>query len=270
MKKLKDVPVIFVHYPQGAGGWFLSSLIYYTFNRRCSLKVDHKGSGHINTDIENLNNFYYYFSDSEKCKEIIESKNLESFSREDRITHLQNAITVNPGAEAETHVISLHCKDINLFLEAFPQARCVQIIVDDDDLVVCALNFIYKIVSLRDVEFYNFAKEYNREDDDIKMDLEHLKNPDNRILNRIAWAVEHIKKTSKSVSNDPKYNDRFFEINYRDYMFANIDDVLGEVLNFCHRDLEYYQNLVLDDKIYPEVYFTTMQYRACQKRYIFD
>ena len=57
MKYLKDAPIVFVHYPIGAGGWFLASLIYFAYDQSESFEFDNRGSGHSNRAIQYINNF---------------------------------------------------------------------------------------------------------------------------------------------------------------------------------------------------------------------
>ena len=80
MKYLKDAPIVFVHYPIGAGGWFLASLIYFAYDQSESFEFDNKGSGHSNRAIQYINNFYKDFLGSKQGTDILEDNNYENFS----------------------------------------------------------------------------------------------------------------------------------------------------------------------------------------------
>ena len=131
MTKLQDVPCVFVHYPTGAGGWFFSSLLYYCFDNSEPLLFDQVGSGHANRSISYTTNFYKDFLQEDQGLDIIYDRNYENFSHEERIKYIRSKLLVAPDSDISTHVISIHCKNINVFLEALPLLKVVQINIEE-------------------------------------------------------------------------------------------------------------------------------------------
>jgi len=130
MKKLIDspTPIVFVQYPVGAGGWFLASLLYTAYHTSEAIKHNAVGSGHNNTQIETINNFRMIAL--EDAYQSILYQTASTMSHTDKIEHIRNTLVNNPYKEEELiHPISIHCQDINIFLEAFPNSKAIQIVI---------------------------------------------------------------------------------------------------------------------------------------------
>ena len=82
MKTLTELPIIFVSYPLGAGGWFLSSLIQKWYDPLLELVIDKKGSGHANTFIYHINNFYKDYVHSDIGVSIIDDSNHDRYTKD--------------------------------------------------------------------------------------------------------------------------------------------------------------------------------------------
>ena len=99
MKKLIDsaTPILFVQYPVGAGGWFLTSLLYTAFNPAEILKHNSNGSGHANTKITSLNNFAMISLEDEYQSILYQTES--NMSRDNKIQHIRNTLINNPHKE---------------------------------------------------------------------------------------------------------------------------------------------------------------------------
>jgi hypothetical protein len=233
MKTLTESPVLFVHYPTGAGGWFLASLLHYAADQSTPFYFDAHGSGHANQTIRLINNWYTDVVCSPIGMAIIHNNEHELYSKSDRINFLRNNVTSTDIANTQIpHIISLHCVDINLFLEAFPNSRCIQIIVEDHNILTCAVLFLIKKLSFE--RFSQFAQYFDIPESDYRILFEQLNKiqaPED--MQNFAWAIPYIKSLDKGVENNPEYDDRFLEIMFEDWMNADIDEVLGAFLNFA-------------------------------------
>jgi len=96
MKKLIDssTPILFVQYPVGAGGWFLTSLLYTAFHPDVPLKHNALGSGHANIKITSLNNFAMV--SLEDTYQSILYQTESNMSRDDKIEYIRNTLINNP------------------------------------------------------------------------------------------------------------------------------------------------------------------------------
>jgi len=246
MLLLSDFPVIFVHYPTGAGGWFLSSLLHYSFDQTEPFTFDQVGSGHSNRSIQYINNFYKDFLQTEQGKNIIYETNYDIFSKEARIKYIRESLLIAPNANKTIpQVISIHCQNINLFLEALPHAKCVQIIISDKDLLKCTFNYLFKILAITPINFETFCAERGIINDQFKIAKEKIKNLNAENLKWFEWAIPFIKDTAKSIENNNKFKDRILEISYEKYMNHDHDLVLEEIIEFVNPDcsLELFQHL---------------------------
>ena len=188
MPLLADFPVVFVHYPTGAGGWFLSSLLHYSFDQTEPFTFDQVGSGHSNRSIQYINNFYKDFLQTDKGKDIIYEKNYDTFSKEQRVAYIKELLQVAPDANKNIpQVISIHCQNINLFLEALPHAKCVQITISDEDLLKCTFNYLFKILAITPFNFETFCAERGIINDQFELAKEKIKNLDPMEQARIKW-----------------------------------------------------------------------------------
>jgi hypothetical protein len=260
MPLLADFPVVFVHYPTGAGGWFLSSLLHYSFDQTEPFTFDQVGSGHSNRSIQYINNFYKDFLQTTKGKDIIYETNYDTFSKEDRIAYIKESLMVAPDANKNIpQVISIHCQNINLFLEALPHAKCVQITISDKDLLKCTFNYLFKILAITPFNFETFCAERGIINDQFEIAKEKIKNLNAENLKWFEWAVPFIKETAKSIENYDKFKDRILKISYEKYMNFDHDLVLEEIVEFANPDcsLELFQDL--------SGYF--LSYRVTQPRF---
>jgi hypothetical protein len=85
MKTLTESSVLFVHYPTGAGGWFLASLLHYAADQSTPFYFDAHGSGHANQAIRLINNWYTDIVCSPIGMAIIHNNEHELYSKSDRI-----------------------------------------------------------------------------------------------------------------------------------------------------------------------------------------
>lgn len=260
MSLLADSPVIFVHYPTGAGGWFLSSLLHYSFDQSEPFTFDQVGSGHSNRSIQYINNFYKDFLQTQQGKNIIYEKNYHVFSKEDRIKYIRDSLLVAPNVDKSVpHTISIHCQNINLFLEALPKAKCVQITISDTDLLKCTFNYLFKILAITPHNFETFCAERGIVEKQFEIAKEKIQNLNAENLKWFEWAVAFIKDTAKAVDNDQKFSDRMLEIPYDKYMNYRHDLMLEEIIEFTNPDC----SMLLFHKLAGYV----LSYRLTQPRF---
>ena len=271
MIKLTEVPIVFVHYPKGAGGWFLASLLQHSFDRTEHIEINNVGSGHLNTRIGQINSFYSNFIETKKGLEILLSINFQDFPYADRIDYLRENLFAN---KKITQTISIHATDIDIFLEAFPNSKCIQIIVEDQDLIKCAINLLYKNVRTQPIgkiaAFTNLSKEMNRTDKEIEEDILFLDRIDEGWLTRFDWVIPFINQYNQVVSTNEKFDDRVLEITFNEYMTDPIDNVLPALLNFAHSDNNYYTRIEVEDKeMSNNLYKWMISYRLQQLDFLF-
>lgn len=260
MRYLRDYPVVFVHYPTGAGGWFLSSLLHYSFDQTEEFTFDSVGSGHSNRSIQYINNFYKDFLQSKEGNDIIYNKNYDKFTVDQRIQYLKENLLVAPDAKENIpQVISIHCQNINPFLEAFPYSKCIQINIDEADLLKCTFNYLFKILSITPINFETFCRERNIINDQFELAKEKIKNLTAENLKWFEWAVPFIKETAKAVNNDPKFDDRILEISYTDYMNDDVDHVISALVYFVNEDC--------DRELLKKLCNFTLHYRLTQPKF---
>jgi len=256
MTKLTEVPVVFIHYPTGAGGWFLSAIIHYSFDQSVPFRFDQVGSGHANDHVRYINNFYTDVTLTKEYELIMSDSKYDEFSWDDRIKFLQDNIVAN--RTDITHTISLHCKNINVFLEAFPNSKCIQITIEDDDWLVCAGNFLYKRLMTKTL--FNVFCEKNGVTDIETAYQKFLKIKDSREnLEYFAWATAYVESTAKSLPNFTQFDNRIMEITFKEYMFDELDNVLTAMLNFA--EVKY------DRHLYDELYGYVLRYRLEQPKF---
>jgi hypothetical protein len=258
MNKLNEVPVIFIHYPTGSGGWFLSALIHYGFDQSMEFRFDQVGSGHANDHVRYINNFYTDVTLTPEYDKIIKDEGYDEFSYEQRIKFLQDSIIIHRTDITQT--LSLHCKNINVFLDAFPNSKCIQINIDDNDLMTCTANFLYKRLLTKTL-FDVFCERNGIAIDQIATAYDKFTkirdSKDN--LEYFKWAIPFVLSTAKNVPNDPKFDDRIFEIMFKEYMFDNLDNVLAALLNFA--------GITYSQPLYDELYGYVLRYRLEQPRF---
>ncbi len=233
MKRMCDHETIFVQYPVGAGGWFLTSLIYHRYDPRDSFEFDQLGSGHGNRAIQYINNFYKDFLRSELGEKILEDVGYDTFSKEQRVKHIQDSLLISPLANNNApQVVSLHCKNIEVFLEAFPNSKCIQINIEQEDLITCTFNYLFKILAVTPLNFETFCEERGIVGDEFKLAQEKVKNLTQENMKYFQWVTPFIEKTAKTAPNNPLYDDRIFEIDYKDYMTDTPHAVLKAIFEF--------------------------------------
>jgi hypothetical protein len=239
MKRMCDSETIFVQYPVGAGGWFLTSLIYHRFDQQDSFEFDQLGSGHGNRAIQYINNFYKDFLRSDLGEKILEDTGYDTFSREQRIQHIKDSLFISPLANNNVpQVVSLHCKNIEVFLEAFPNSKCVQINIDQDDLITCTFNYLFKILAVTPINFETFCAERGIVGDDFKLAQEKVKDLTRENMKYFQWVTPFIEKTARSKANSPIYDSRIFEIDYKDYMSDTPQAILTAMFDFLDSPTE--------------------------------
>jgi len=257
MKKLTELPLIFVQYPSGAGGWFLTALLHYSFDQSAGFFFDKFGSGHGNQAIRMINNWYDEIVVSPMGMAIIHDDEHDKYSREERIEFLRNNLVAAEDANLEIpQFICLHCVDINIFLEAFPNSKCIQINITDDDLLACTVLFLSKRFDID--QFTHFCSQFPDYTDDpavgfaklqaqtyTKQDLEYFK-----------WATPYVMSLAKTVENKLEYDDRLFEIMFAEYMKDDETNVLNALLDFInHRP---------NQTMFDTIYLNFLKYKTQQ------
>jgi hypothetical protein len=230
MKNLHEFPVVFVNYTLGSGGWFLASLIQQWFNPLLTVLIDKSGSGHANTFIYQINNFYKDQMHSDIGISVVNNLHHNVYSQTDRIEYLQNSININ-NPNNTTIVVSLHCADMDIFLEAFPNAKFVCINITPDEIIKCRFNFLYKAIAARPELFKGIADNHGK---DLTDSLIRIKNLNKENLEYFSWTDPEIIKfmpkkhyRSKNVVN----------VNYADYINGNEMIFLDTIAEFLDIDI---------------------------------
>lgn len=226
MQTMIETNIIFVTYPIGAGGWFLASLLNSTYTNTLEhIKQNARGSGHANMELSRLNNWYTLVQDN-IIQDILYQTNTDTMSEQDRIEYLRKSLVASPEYGNEiTHVISLHCQNLNLFLKAFPNSKSIIIDIVEEDLDKCVFNFIYKVLPLNLKYFETVCNTHNR---DFKKYSPFLQNINLESLENLKWISTDIKKTIPFVTIEDEFQDRITHINYQDYI--NVADPMELVL----------------------------------------
>jgi hypothetical protein len=259
MKKLIDspTPILFVQYPVGAGGWFLTSLLYTAYHPLETLKHDSNGSGHANTVITSINNFVII--SLEDTYQSILYQTESSMSRDDKIEYIRNTLINNPYKEEETaiHTISIHCQDINIFLEAFPNSKAIQIVIKDEQIAQCTFNFIHKILK---TDLIYFEKVCNDCGKDFEIEKQYLKNVDLTALDNLKWIHELIELSNTKNEILEKFDSRVLTIEYDQYIkYADAKHLISYIENF----LQAQWGTQIKDKLVDELEL----YRTIQPAY---
>ena len=235
MKKLTELPLIFVQYPSGAGGWFLTALLHYSFDQSSGFYFDEFGSGHANQHIRLTNNWYDEVVMSPIGMAIIHDDEHETYTKTERIEFLRTTVAASENTNLEIpQFICLHCVDINIFLEAFPNSKCVQINITDDDLLACTVLFLKKRFDLE--KFKLFCSQFPEYTDDPNIGFEKLQAQTycTEDLEYFKWATPYVLSLAKNIDNDPKFDDRLFEIMFADYWTDEVDSVIRALLGFVN------------------------------------
>jgi hypothetical protein len=261
MKKLIDspTPILFVQYPIGAGGWFLTSLLYTAFNPEETLKHNSNGSGHANTKITSLNNFAMISLEDEYQSILYQTES--NMSRDNKIQHVRNTLINNPHKEEDrVHTISIHCQDINIFLEAFPNSKAIQIEIKDEQISLCAFNFIHKVLKGNLIYFEKVCKDYGK---DFEIEKQYLKNIDLTALDNLKWINKLIDKSNIKEEVIENFDNRVLTIEYDQYikhadanhLISCIEDFLQanwntQIKNKLVDELELYRTI---QPVYPQI-----------------
>jgi hypothetical protein len=248
MKKLSDLPVLLVHYPTGSGGWFLASLLHYAVDQTIQIKFDSTGSGHANQSIKLINNWYDHIIPTAIGQAIIHDSQYDIYTQQQRIEFLKDSLFATELFDKNIlHVLSLHCVNINIFMQALPLSKCIQININQDDLLKCTGLFLKKKLAFQ--QFSNFADHFNVARSQhlaLFNKLQHIQMYED--LYSFDWAVPYIQSLLKNVANDANFSDRFFEIMFTDLMTADADQFMQSILQF------------LDLNVSPEVYNNLIEY----------
>lgn len=224
MKTLTELPIIFVNYPLGAGGWFLSSMIQKGLTPSVNLQVDRNGSGHANTYVYHINNFYHDNLLSDIGKAIIADTDYDKWSREDRLVHLHNSVKINANSVPGI-VISLHCVNLDLFIDAFPNAKFVCIDIEPHHVRKCRFNVLHKALKEKPELLKGLAVEYNKPYNEC---LEKINNLSTN-LDYFDWVDNEVKKFSPK----KKYSlNNILHVQYEEYLTGEEDTFLEKLFNF--------------------------------------
>jgi len=216
MKKLIDspTPIIFVQYPVGAGGWFLTSLLYTAFNPVEPLKHNALGSGHANTKITSINNFSIISLEDAYRPILYQTES--NMSRDDKIEYIRNTLINNPYKEETTiHTISIHCQDINIFLEAFPNSKAIQIEIKEEQISLCTFNFIHKVLRGNLIYFEKVCNDYGK---DFEIEKLYLDNVNLTALDNLKWINKLIDKSNIKEEVIEQFDSRVLTIEYDQYI----------------------------------------------------
>ena len=258
MKKLIDspTPILFVQYPVGAGGWFLTSLLYTAFNPEETLKHNSNGSGHANTKISSLNNFCMV--SLEDTYQSILYQTESNMSRDDKIEHIRNTIINNPHKEeTRMHTISIHCQDINLFLEAFPNSKAIQIEIRDEQIPLCTFNFIHKVLKGNLIYFEKTCKDCDR---DFEVEKLYLENINLAALDKLKWLHHLIEISNIKEEVIEKFDNRVLTIEYDQYIkYADANHLISCIEDFLQANW----NTQIKNKLVDELEL----YRTIQPAY---
>ncbi len=234
MKKLIDspTPILFVQYPVGAGGWFLTSLLYTAFNPTETLKHNSNGSGHANTKITSLNNFAV-ISLEDAYQSILYQTSTMTY--DEKIEYIRNTLINNPHKEENIiHTISIHCQDINVFLEAFPNSKAIQIEIKDKQIPLCAFNFIHKVLKTNLIYFEKVCNDYGK---DFEIEKQYLKNVNLTALDNLKWINKLIDKSNIKEEVIEKFDSRVLTIEYDQYIkHADADHLITCIDNFLQAE----------------------------------
>jgi len=230
VKYLHELPVIFVNYTWGSGGLFLASLIQKWENPVVDLVIDNRGSGHANTYVQYMDNFYKDGLKSDIGRAIVHSKFWNQYSGKQRIEHLQKSKKIEKNNN-QCIVISLHSADLEIFIEAFPLAKFVSISIDLSQLLTCRYNFLYKRMAPSPELFKNMAEEYQV---DVDLSLEQIKNLNKINLEKLNWVDPEIIKFMPKVSYP---YDNVISVTYDDYMFGDEIKFLDTIAEFLAVDI---------------------------------
>jgi hypothetical protein len=235
MKKLADssTPILFVQYPVGAGGWFLTSLLYTAFNPAVPLKHNANGSGHANTRITSLNNFAMV--SLEDAYQSILYQTESSMSRTDKIEHIRNTLINNPHKEETIiHTISIHCQDINLFLEAFPNSKAIQIVIKDEQIPLCTFNFIHKVLRGNLIYFEKVCNDYGK---NFEIEKLYLENINLVSLDNLKWIHKLIELSNIKTEILEKFDSRTLTIEYDQYIkYADANHLISCIRDFLQAE----------------------------------
>jgi len=261
MKKLTELPLIFVQYQSGAGGWFLTALLHYSFDQSAGFYFDKFGSGHANQAIRMMNNWYDEIVVSPVGMAIIHGDEHDKYSREERIEFLRTNVLASDDANLEIpQFICLHCVDINIFLEAFPNSKCIQINTTEEDLLKCTVLFLSKRFDLD--QFKHFCSQFPEYTDDPEIGFSRLQanNYTQEDLDYFKWATPYVLSLAKNVENCLEYNDRLFEIMFKDYMEDDETAVLNALLDFIdNRPTQ---------SVFDSLYLNYLKYKTQQPAFI--
>ena len=231
MKKLIDsaTPILFVQYPVGAGGWFLTSLLYTAYHPSEVIKHDLVGSGHANTQIESINNFRMIALTDTYQSILYQTES--NMSRTDRIEHIRNTLVNNPHGEEEViHPISIHCQDINIFLEAFPNSKAIQILINNEHIPTCTFNFIHKVLKGDLIYFEKLCKDYGKH---FEIEKKYLENIDLTALDNLKWINDVIDVSNIKNELLEEFDSRTLTIDYDQYIkYADAGHLISCIDNF--------------------------------------
>lgn len=265
MTKLADHPMLLIHYPTGAGGWFLASLLHYAYDQRHPLSFDNVGSGHANQHIRLINNWYDEIIPTAIGEALIHDYHYDMYTEQQRIDFLRDNLSATELFDKNTvHVLSLHCANINVFMKALPYSKCIQINVNDDDLLKCTGLFLKKKLSFE--QFAIFAQQFSVPEyqySSLFQKLQHIQTLDDLV--DFHWAVPYITSLQKNVENDTEFDTRMFEIMFTDLMTANADQLIQSLLTFMEHTVsqQTYDNLIN----YLETYRNQQPFFAVFKNY---
>ncbi len=251
MNYLHELPVIFVNYTLGSGGWFLAALIQKWENPNVDVVIDNKGSGHANVYIRHINNFYRDYMHSDLGQAVVHDIKWDQFDQKQRIEYLQQSVKISK-SDSSAIVISLHCANIDLFITAFPTAKFICINIDQDHILQCRYNFLFKAISSRPELFHGMAKEHNK---NLDTSLHQIQNLNKQNFEALSWVdPEIVKFIPKKIAG----NKNIMNVYYKDYLWGNEYEFLDSIAEFL--------NVQINQEQFNETVDMLVNYRLSQPR----
>jgi hypothetical protein len=165
---------------------------------------------------------------------IVDDTHYETWTTAQRIEHLQNCII----AFARPTVISLHCANLDIFIEAFPNAKFVCIDTTSDQIARCRFNVLHKAISGNFNLLTGLVAKYKQ---DYAECVNRIQNLNMENLEFFKWLDEEIM----FVSAKKKYTlHNVLHISYADYLEGDENEFLQPIFEFCNLDSLQFDKLV--------------------------
>ena len=154
---------------------------------------------------------------------------------DEKIEYIRNTLTNNPHKEEEIiHTISIHCQDINVFLETFPNSKAIQIEIKDEQIPLCAFNFIHKVLKTNLIYFEKVCNDYGK---DFEIEKQYLENVNLTALDNLKWINKLIDKSNIKNKVLENFDNRILTIEYDQYIkHADAEHLITSIDNFLQAE----------------------------------